>query len=51
MASQQKKLGKKLDKFIKPNTYMGWNGQWKLTYSAPIFTWIHKIENLGWIYD
>jgi hypothetical protein len=50
-ASQQKILGKKLDKFIKPSTYMGWNGQWKLIYSVPLFSWIHKIENLGWIYD
>jgi hypothetical protein len=49
-ASQQKKLGKKLDKLIKPNTYMGWNGEWKLTYSVPIFTWIHKVEAHGWIY-
>lgn len=50
-ANEQKILGKKLDKFIKPATYLGWNGRWKLIYSVPLFSWIHKIENLGWIYD
>ena len=50
-ASQQKKLGKNLSNTIKSATYLGWNGKWTLTYSAPIFTWIHKIENHGWIYD
>jgi hypothetical protein len=49
--SQQEKLGKKLDRFIKKCTYMGWNGQWKLHYSVPLFSWIHKTENLGWIHD
>lgn len=49
-ATQQKKLGKKLNSIVTPATYLGWNGQWKLTYSAPIFTWIHKLENHGWIY-
>lgn len=32
-------------------TYLGWNGQWRLMFDTPIFTWIHKLENLGWIYD
>lgn len=50
-ASQQKKLGKNLNATIKSATYLGWNGKWTLTYSAPIFTWIHKVENHGWIYD
>ncbi len=50
-ASQQKKIGNELNSVINPATYLGWNGQWTLTYSAPIFTWIHKIENHGWIYD
>jgi hypothetical protein len=34
----------------KSATYLGWNGQWELEFSVPIFTWIHKLENLGWIY-
>lgn len=47
-ASQQ---NKKLDPVIDAATYLGWNGQWELSFTVPIFTWIHKIENLGWIYD
>jgi hypothetical protein len=31
--------------------YLGWNGIWQLNFSLPIYTWIHKVENLGWIYD
>ena len=49
--SQQKKTGKVPLPILTSQTYLGWNGKWKLTYSAPIFSWIHKIENLGWIYD
>jgi hypothetical protein len=29
---------------------MGWNGRWELNFRVPIFTWIHQLENLGWIY-
>lgn len=32
-------------------TYMGWNGVWALEFTVPVFTWIHNIEELGWIYD
>jgi hypothetical protein len=31
-------------------TYLGWNGQWQMPFSVPIFTWVHKTQNLGWIY-
>lgn len=31
--------------------YLGWNGRWQLDISVPAFTWIHKLENLGWIYE
>ena len=31
--------------------YLGWNGVWRLEFTAPIFTWIHQVENLGWIYS
>lgn len=31
--------------------YLGWNGTWTLELSVPIYTWIHQIENLGWIYN
>lgn len=50
-ANQQKKLGKTLEKFLPYCNYLGWNGTWRLTYSIPIFTWIHKVENHGWIYE
>ena len=33
------------------HNYLGWNGVWVLEFTAPIFTWIHQVENLGWIYD
>jgi hypothetical protein len=31
--------------------YLGWEGEWVLTFSVPVFTWIHKIKNFGTIYD
>lgn len=33
------------------STYLGWNGQWELEFSVPVFRWIHTTEHLGWIYD
>lgn len=32
-------------------TYLGWNGVYSLTFEVPVFTWIHKTLNLGWIYQ
>lgn len=29
--------------------YLGWNGTWQLNFSVPVFTWIHQIQNLGWV--
>lgn len=46
-----KRRGVELEPVLKNCNYLGWNGTWKLEFSAPVFTWIHKIENLGWIYD
>ena len=40
-----------LESVIKSSTFLGWNGRWELEFSVPIFTWIHKLENLGWIYE
>ena len=31
--------------------YLGWNGVYRLEFSVPVFTWIHKIKDLGWIYQ
>lgn len=41
----------KLEPMVKYCSYLGWNGQWILPISIPIFTWIHKTENFGWLYD
>jgi hypothetical protein len=40
-----------LPKFYQSATYLGWNGCWELEFEVPIFTWIHRLENLGWIYN
>lgn len=36
---------------ISSTTYLGWNGTWQLNFDVPVFTWIHRIQNLGWIYQ
>ena len=33
------------------SNYLGWNGHWRLDFTTPIFTWIHKTQQLGWIYE
>jgi len=33
------------------NNYLAWNGVWTLDFTLPIYTWIHNIDGLGWIYD
>lgn len=32
-------------------TYLGWNGIYKLTFDIPVFTWMHQTLNLGWFYQ
>lgn len=32
------------------STYLGWNGVWQLDFSTPIYSWIHRTQQLGWIY-
>ena len=39
------------DTVLKNATYLGWNGTWRLDFTVPIFTWIHKTLSFGWIYD
>lgn len=41
----------KPDPLLKSHTYLSWNGKWTLTFDVPVFTWIHRVQNLGWIYD
>jgi hypothetical protein len=45
-ASQQTDL----KPLLKSHTYLGWNGKWTLTFDVPVFTWVHRVQNLGWIY-
>ena len=40
-----------LAKSINGQTYLGWNGLYQLTFDIPVFTWIHRVQNLGWIYQ
>lgn len=32
------------------SNYLGWNGDWVLSFDTPIFTWLHQTQHLGWIY-
>jgi hypothetical protein len=50
-ASQQRSKGVVLEPKLYHTNHLGWNGIWRLEFAVPIFTWIHQVENLGWIYD
>jgi hypothetical protein len=49
-ATEQLDQGVVLKPQLCPHTYLGWNGKWTLTFTVPVFTWIHRVQNLGWIY-
>lgn len=49
--TQQIQQGLMLPRSIKQVDYLGWNGTWNLKFELPVFTWIHRVQNLGWIYD
>jgi hypothetical protein len=49
-ATEQRSQGVVLKPQLSPHTYLGWNGKWTLTFSVPVFTWMHRTQNLGWIY-
>ena len=49
-ATEQRSQGHVLEPFLRSHTYLGWPGKWTLTFDVPVFTWIHKTQNLGWIY-
>lgn len=36
---------------IPGQTYLGWNGTYRLTFTVPVFTWMHRTLDLGWIYQ
>jgi hypothetical protein len=31
--------------------YVDFNGIWVLDFDAPVYTWLHKVLGLGWIYE
>lgn len=49
-ATQQRSQGTELKSQLRNHTYLGWPGKWTLTFTVPVFTWIHETQNLGWIY-
>jgi hypothetical protein len=49
-ATQQQSQGVVLAPQLKSHNYLSWNGKWRLTFTVPVFTWIHQTQDLGWIY-
>ena len=39
------------DAVLPGSNYMGWNGCWRLDFSVPVFSWMHRTQGLGWIYQ
>ena len=31
--------------------YLGWNGTYVLEFQVPVFSWIHQVQYLGWLYQ
>jgi hypothetical protein len=50
-AKQQHDQGIELPQVLTNTNYLGWNGTWCLKFDVPIFTWIHQVQDLGWIYS
>ena len=49
-ATEQRQQGKALPEVIPGGHYLGWLGAYTLDFTVPTFTWLHQIENLGWLY-
>ena len=30
---------------------LGWNGCWQLNFESPVFPWIHRLGNMGWVWE
>lgn len=47
-----KKHNLSCDEVIHSN-YLGFNGEWFLDFTSPVFSWIYEAEtkNLGWVYE
>jgi hypothetical protein len=50
-ASEQHNQGVVLKQHLSPQTYLGFNGKWTLTFTVPVFTWMHTVQDMGWIYN
>jgi hypothetical protein len=50
-ATEQQDLGVVLPQRLSNTNHLSWNGKWTLTVDVPVFTWIHKVQDLGWIYQ
>jgi hypothetical protein len=50
-ATEQQNAGIVLAPALTGHNYLSWNGKWTLDFTVPVFTWIHRVQNLGWIYD
>lgn len=50
-ATEQADAGVILQPQLSQHTYLGWPGIWTLSFEVPVFSWIHRIQGLGWIYD
>jgi hypothetical protein len=40
----------KPDSVVTNTGYLGWNGVWRLDFAVPVFSWIHQVQNLGWVH-
>jgi hypothetical protein len=39
-------------KFSQPGQdYLGWNGTYVLQFQVPVFSWMHQVQDLGWLYQ
>ena len=50
-ASEQRAQGIELQQKISSCDHLCVNGEWVLNFTTPIYSWIHQLENLGWVYD
>ena len=50
-ATEQRQQNIELLPCITNTDYLGWNGRWTLEFSSPIYTWIHRVQDHGWVYD
>jgi hypothetical protein len=47
---EQSKAGNFLNKQLSGIDCMGWNGCYRLEFDVPVFTWIHHLQDHGWLF-